>query len=106
VKRLEVRYAYALGKERPVLILSNDVACESQETIVVAPIRSKPPPFPCPGLLKVDSLKHRGSVRGFMRLDILLTFERKDIDAKVVHRFTDADDVELINGTLRNALGL
>jgi mRNA-degrading endonuclease toxin of MazEF toxin-antitoxin module len=106
LKRLEVRVATALGKERPVLIVSCDYSCEAQETVVVAPIRTKPPPFPCPGLLKVESLKKRGDVTGFIRLDLVAFYERKNIGPKLIHQFTDADDIELINGTLKAALGL
>ena len=97
--------ATVLGKERPVFIVSCDYSCEGQETIVVAPIRTKPPPFPCPGLLKVESLKKRGNVTGFIRLDLLAFYERKNIGPKIIHHFTDADDVEQINGTLRQRSG-
>lgn len=106
MERLEVRYARALGKERPVLILSCDYACLSQETLVAAPIRSVSPPFQCPGLLKVESLKNHGTLTGFIRLDLLFTFERKDFGNKILHQFTEHDDIKLINGTLQAALGL
>jgi len=106
LQRLEVREANALGKIRPVIILSNDYACLSQETILTAPIRTKPPPFQCPGLLKVESLKKHGDIHGFIRLDLIIFYSRNQIGDKVIHRFTDQDDVDLINGTLKSALGL
>jgi hypothetical protein len=72
----------------------------------LSPIRTKPPPFACPGLLKIESLKQRGDLHGFMRLDLILVYPRNQIGDKVIHRFADQDDVDLINGTLKAALGL
>lgn len=104
--RLEVREAEALGKIRPVLVVSCDYACLSQESILVAPVRTKPPPFACPGLLKVESLKQYGGLHGYIRLDFILVFPRSKIGDKVLHRFTAQEDVDLINGSLKAALGL
>lgn len=106
LRRLEVRVATALGKERPVLIVANDFACQGQETIVAAPIRTKPPPFPCPGLLAIDQLADHGDLRGYIRLDLLIVYERNAFSTKVVHFFSHRDDVARINDELKAALGL
>jgi hypothetical protein len=101
LERLEVREAIALGKTRPVIIISCDYACRGQETILAAPIRSKPPPFPCPGLIKIESLKKHGTLKGYIRLDLIFVFERAKIGARVLHHFTDREDIDTINSTLK-----
>lgn len=73
---------------------------------MAAPIRSIPPPFVCPGLLKVESLHDRGELTGFMRLDLITFYERRFVGDKIQHYFQNRDDVDLIDGTLRAALGL
>ncbi len=73
---------------------------------MVAPIRTKRPPFACPGLVKVESLKKHGNLHGFIRLDLILVFPRAAIGNRVLHHFTDQDDIDTINGSLKAALGL
>ncbi len=73
---------------------------------MVAPIRTKSPPFACPGLVKVESLKNHGTLHGFIRLDLILFFPRAEIGNRVLHRFTEQDDIDTINGSLKASLGL
>jgi len=53
----------------------------------------------------VSSLRQHGTLTGYIRCDFLITYMRKDI-GRLIHHFTDPDDVALIDGTLRAALGL
>jgi hypothetical protein len=73
---------------------------------MVAPIRTKRPPFACPGLLKVESLRDYGTLHGFIRLDLILFFPRAQIGNRVLHRFTEHEDIDTINGSLKASLGL
>ena len=102
MKRFEVRVASALGKERPVLLISHDEACQGQETVVAVPIRTKPPPFQCHGLLDISSLREKHDLTGYIRFDLPL-FYRRALMGKLIHTFTNAEDVEFLNAALRDA---
>jgi hypothetical protein len=104
--RLEVRVAFALTKPRPVMLIAHNDACQRQETVVAVPIRTMPPPFQCHGLIAVSSLLERSDLTGFIRCDLPVFYRRADIGPRVIHRFTNPNDVATIDRAIRDALGL
>jgi hypothetical protein len=73
---------------------------------VAVPIRSWPPPFVCKGLVDIRNLYNKGDLTGFIRCDLPLFYRRETISNRVIHRFIDPRDVEVIDSALRSALGL
>ncbi|HTU69521.1 MAG TPA: type II toxin-antitoxin system PemK/MazF family toxin [Candidatus Baltobacteraceae bacterium] len=102
MNRFDVRIATALGKDRPVLLISHDDACAAQETVVAVPIRTKPPPFQCHGLPDILSLRDAHDLRGYIRFDLPHFYRRSDI-GRLIRRFTDAEDVERLNAAIKDA---
>jgi hypothetical protein len=98
-----VRVATALGKQRPVLLISHDDACVAQETVVAVPIRTWPPPFKCHGLLDIGTLSDSHDLTGYIRFDLPLFYRRTDISTRLIHRFTNANDVALLNAAIKDA---
>jgi hypothetical protein len=106
VRRLEVRVASALTKQRPVLLISHEDSCIGQETVVAVPIRTVPPPFVCRGLLAISALRDHGDLTGYIRFDLPVFYRRGDIGPRVIHHFTDPTDVGIINAAISEAFGL
>jgi hypothetical protein len=88
-----------------VLLISDEETCIGQETVAAVPIRTMPPPFPTRGLVRIEDLKSRKDLTGFIRCDLPIFYPRSAI-GKLIHHFTDPADVEAIDAALRAAFGL